>query len=584
MAWKIGAAGGTAQSPRVGKIIDLLSRDIRERSGVQVRMAGPADADCVLAVAPGIGAEGFRIEDAAPGKVRIVGDDERGLLYGVGKFLRTSQYSPGEFSPGGWRGASVPVKPVRGMYFATHFHNFYHAAPIDKVVRYVEDLALWGCNALSVWFDMHHYSGINDPAAQDHVRRLRAIVQAANNVGMGASLTTLANEAYADSPPGLRADWTCGHDGYTAPPGGHYHVEICPSKPGGLDLILRYRREMLEAFRDLDIRYFWLWPYDQGGCTCGACAPWGANGFLRTAEAVARLVREMLPGAKTVLSTWYFDLFTRGEWDGLAAAFRAKRPDWVDYILADDYGRFPDYPLRHGIPGGFPALNFPEISMQGMHPWGGFGANPRPRHWQEYWDSSRELVCGGFPYSEGIFEDANKALMLQYGWDPTRTAEDILREYAAYEFGPEAAGEVACAMRRMEEHEGIEAVFRPEGGQEDLGIYAAPHHIKPGRPYTMSYACKNPDTTGESDRILARLDAQLAPAVRDRWRWRVLRVRAAMDAELAASGGQPTEKTDALMEELAGMYETGTSDVMAVVPPSRSAIRRLLWHGEARCL
>ena len=39
-----------------------------------------------LAIEPGIGAEGFKIADGTGGTVRIIGNDDRGLLYGVGKF------------------------------------------------------------------------------------------------------------------------------------------------------------------------------------------------------------------------------------------------------------------------------------------------------------------------------------------------------------------------------------------------------------------------------------------------------------------------------------------------------------------
>ena len=81
-----------------------------------------------LAIAPGIGSEGFRIEDRPGGGVKIVGNDARGLLYGVGKLLRTSRYDCDGFTAGAWRGTSIPEKPVRGIYFATHFHNFYHDA------------------------------------------------------------------------------------------------------------------------------------------------------------------------------------------------------------------------------------------------------------------------------------------------------------------------------------------------------------------------------------------------------------------------------------------------------------------------
>ena len=72
--------------------------------------------------------------------------------------------------------------------------------------------------------------------------------------------------------------------------------------PGRLEAILKDRRAMIEAFADLDVGYFWIWPYDQGGCKCADCKPWGGKGFVRAGAAVGRLVRELLPRAKTVVS------------------------------------------------------------------------------------------------------------------------------------------------------------------------------------------------------------------------------------------------------------------------------------------
>ena len=95
---------------------------------------------------------------------------------------------------------------MRGIYFASHFHNFYHDATIEKVTRYVEELALWGCNALSVWFDMHHFAGLADPAAQTQLARLRHFAETAHGVGLDFGLAFLANEAYNTSPESLREE------------------------------------------------------------------------------------------------------------------------------------------------------------------------------------------------------------------------------------------------------------------------------------------------------------------------------------------------------------------------------------------
>lgn len=533
------------RTPLVQAAEQLLQRTIEERTGVSPSRGEKSSAGIILNIKDGMGEEGFRIEGDSGGPVTITGNDERGLLYGIGKFLRVSRFGNRFFSSGSWRGTCVPQKKIRGMYFATHFHNWYHDAPVDEIVRYVEELALWGCNALSVWFDMHHYKGIDDPGARRMLKRLRAILEAAERVGIRAGLTTIANEGYSSSPIELRADWTDGHDGYFRPPGGHYHVEICPNTVGGLELILKWRAEMLDAFCDIGLEYFWIWPYDQGGCTCTKCAPWGANGFLKVAEPIAKLVRSKFPRTKIVLSTWYFDRFVQGEWDGLQTNFSRNKPDWIDYLMIDDFGEFPQYPLEHGIPGGFPVVNFPEISMEGMYPWGGFGANPRLRHWQAYHLTTRELVSGGFPYSEGIFEDLNKVLMLQWGWDPSRNAEDIIHEYASSYFSSDVADDVLAAVLMMEENHGI-CTQRGEDGLR--------YRTSPLPKAEVCWALMN------------RTDAELPENIRHTWRWRVLWLRAALDAELKRTAGKPSDRSEMYMKELVEIYHAHNAEE-SVRPP-----------------
>lgn len=524
----------------MNKARELLERYWRQPTNVE------------LTIRPGIGAEGFRIEDG-----RITGNDERGLIYGVGKFLRDPA----------WRGTSKPDRALRPMYFATHFHNFYHDAPIADVCRYIEELALWGCNLLMVWFDMHHYAGIDDPAAQAMVRRLRTMLETAQGVGMQSGLAMLANEAYANSPLEQRGDFRWKENGYKSNIGA-YGVEICPNKPGGMELICRYRQEVLDAFAGLDIGLFSLGAYDQGGCTCARCRPWGANGYLRTCEVVAPLVKRSFPNAKFMLVTWYLDKHIDGEWAGLARAFANGAPQYVDCLLADNAGSFPEYPLKHGVPGGLPVISFPEISMVGMWPWGGFGANPRIAHWQSYWDSLDARIAAAIPYSEGIYEDLNKVLQLQHGWDRRRPLCDIAREYAAAEFSPDTADAAVDAMLKMEEtlehgvdYGGVRDVMIGGGWDRIVGatptIYRTPKVTKPVRHASL----------------LRRIDAKLPPEKRSAWRWRVLYLRALLDEELLRSGGRPTEASDRHFDELVRIYHAGEAEWI-VSPVGRKELTR----------
>jgi hypothetical protein len=540
----------------------ILTRQINER--------GANLPSVELAIEPGTGTEGFRIEDGPNGAVRIVGNDERGLIYGVGKFLRDSA----------WRGASAPKLPVRGIYFATHFHNYYHDAPIEQVQRYIEDLALWGVNSLTVWFDMHHFNGVKDPAAQAMLDRLRAFLKTAKSVGMDRGLVLIANEGYANSPVEMRA---------TGPGrGGFYNREICPNAPGGQQLILKQFEEEFAEFASVGINHVWIWPYDQGSCSCEKCRPWGSNGFLKSARPLSDLARTSFPECKVCLSTWYMD---EEEWEGLAAQLCVGANSlpthscahWVDYLISQE----DTYAFKKGSPGGLPILGFPEISMNGMYPWGGFGANPQPQAFQEYWDSFRFGIsaplkspvndsfgisaplksrnnghngcAGGWPYSEGVFEDINKVIFAQLYWDPDRSVWDIIREYAASQFSPDVADDVVSVIRTLEQN----------------------HHMRwwPGLfegldGWLPSKGAEPQDDPGaeEAHEIAKRVDARLTEGARESWRWRIIYLRALLDAELKLNGGKPNEACEQAFRELTRIYFAENAEG-PVKPPAFTASR-----------
>jgi hypothetical protein len=83
--------------------------------------------------------------------------------------------------------------------------------------------------------------------------------------------------------------------------------------------------------------------------------------------------------------------------------------------------------LKLPIPDNLPLVGFPEISMEGMYPWGGFGANPQPARFQKDWNRVKNRVQGGFPYSEGTFEDLDKAIFAQFYWNPNKDVFDTVR-------------------------------------------------------------------------------------------------------------------------------------------------------------
>ena len=469
-----------------------------------------------------------------------------GLYAGVGHFLLNSLIKDDRLSPPNEPYASVPQKKVRGMYFATHFHNFYHVAPIEKVQRYVEELALWGYNALAVWFDMHHFTGMDDPDAVEMVSRLRSILETARASGMKTGMIMLADEGFSTTPDKLKGEWRK-QNGYHAIPN-VYGVEICPNVPGGMELIIKNREEMLRAFNGIGLDYIILWPYDQGGCTCSKCAPWGAKGYLKASQRVAETTRNYFPNVKAILSTWWFDLLVEGELDAFKKSFKNEN-NYVSYILSETsetWAKTGTLQVRNSELCGLPVVGFPEISMAYHVPWGGYGANPMPQRIEKLWTICEPEMQGGFPYSEGIFEDANKYILSRMYWYGSYDVNAALKEYAAAYFSKEHAEVIAESLSLMET-----TLSRRYDGSNLSDI-----KIKINNPDSCDFIY---------DRIM-KIDAAMSPEMRDSWRWRIIYLRAVIDKEISTHQVE-TKTSREVYKELIEIYYAHNALLHWVRPP-----------------
>ena len=474
----------------------ILERQVAQRCGAKVTTSGASALTLEFSIEPGFGAEGFRIADGPSGTIRVIGNDERGLLYGVGKLLRSSRFDQGGFTPGSWRGQSVPEGQFRAIYLASHFRNFYEGAPAAEAQAYLEDLALWGFNTVIVHFPQFQFQDFTDPGARKLLDQLRGLFRAAKAAGMDVGLVEASNQGFASTPREFLAQPV--PDGWGRR--GTLGVNLCPAKPSARQLLLKNWAALLDQFSETGLDWVVSWPYDEGGCGCPQCWPWGVRGHVELSKAVSQLARRKYPRCRFVLSTWLYDSPPAGEWTGLARVL-AEDKGWVDYLMADAHEDYPRYPLDNPVPGGLPLLNFPEISMWGRSPWGGFGATPMPARFQRLWNQVKGKVRGGMPYSEGIYEDINKVICGQFYWAKDRAALDTVREYIAFEFSPEVAEDVVRAVNLLEDT-----------------------HTKLSEKST------------KARELLQQVEARLTPQARKSWRWRILYLRSVVDAERYANG------------------------------------------------
>ena len=112
------------------------------------------------------------------------------------------------------------------------------------------------------------------------------------------------------------------------------------------------------------------------------------------------------------------------------------------------------------------------------------------------------------PYSEGIYEDMNAVIAWQHYWNASSNANDTLREYVSFEFSaaPQDVDDVMEAIGLLEQ-------TWPTGSVMKMQTQAA-----------RAFA------------LLQGVDGRLSAQAKGAWRWRILLLRAELDATLAANG------------------------------------------------
>jgi hypothetical protein len=529
-------APAPTDAPLAHEATRLLIRELTERAGLEV-IQTPQNPDLSLHLIPGSGPGSYRIENEGA-VLRIIGHDPAGLLYGVGRFLHSAVSGDGTFSPStSWRGTSTPACQFRGLYFAHNFHNWYRSAPQADVIRYVEDLALWGLNAIAFPFDTNPHCPADEIEKVMLPRQLE-LIQAAKRVGIRTGMITVANtlltvptaEVAATPVPDAQPERR-----------GNIGNRVCPSHPQGFALLASRFNRSLEAYRMVGLDFVVAFPYDEGGCGCAECRPWGGKGFIKACRELSRQAKAKFPDCRFIAGTWCFDVLDKpeGEFEGLDREIRAN-PGWCDEVMCDAHGDFPRWPLEQGSPGGLPMINFAEISMWGRWPWGGSGANPYPHRIARIWRQARHLLTGGLPYSEGCFEDINKVMCLNLFWDKAADADQVTRDYLGYEFGPAAVDKMAEAIRLMED------IYPPE--------------------------CRTFEKAQKVFDLIQEAATTLPAKVLSSWRWRILYLRAVIDFEAVTHPG-PTgvvsDKQNEAYEELVRLYSAQHSQ-SSITPIARS--------------
>ncbi|MBI4600678.1 MAG: hypothetical protein HY721_01835 [Planctomycetes bacterium] len=435
-----------AASTRERKAVEMLVDEVEERSGVRwpASSAWPPEAGPVVvagregtlgelvarlgAAAAGEAGdrrpEGYRIavEGAAPQPfVLVAGNDERGVLFGIGRLLRILRIARGTVAiPSGFRAATAPRYPLRGHQLGYRPKtNSYDGWSLPLWEQYIRDLAVFGANAVE----------LIPPRSDDDADSPHFPLPPMDMMrGMSGLLDAYGLDVWIWYPA-MDADY---------------------ADPQAVERALAEWEDVFRRLPRVDAVFV-------PGGDPGHTRPKVLLAFL---EKVAPALRRHHPRAEMWLSPQSFSK----EWlEELLGILKAEEPGWLEGLVYGPQVRGSLAELRAAVPARYPIRHYPDIThtrqcqfpvpdwdvayavTEGREP-----INPRPEAQARIFRSTQEHTVGFITYSEGCSDDANKAVWSALGWDPGASVREILRDYSRCFLGEAYAESFAEGLLDLE--------------------------------------------------------------------------------------------------------------------------------------
>jgi hypothetical protein len=414
------------------KATRVLIEEVQKRSRVEwdVSLRWPTQALAVIAVGParllesfprefrdqmtvleiGKAKEGFTIRTAAAGAgppvLAIIGNDERGVLFGVGRLLRELHLTAGRVVlADGLNLTSSPRYPVRGHQLGYRPKtNSYDAWNASEWERYIRELAVFGTNAIELIPPRSDDAADSPHFPLPPLEMMSRMSQIADDYGLEVWIWY----------PAMDPDY---------------------SNPKTVENALAEWAEVFKKLPRIDAVF----------------VPGGDPGHTRPGPLMALLEKQSAnlqrfhPSARMWVSA---QSFSQTWLDEFLALLQAE-PVWLGGVVYGPQTRVSLPELRKAVPARYPIRDYPDIThcLRCQYPvpdWdvayslteGREVINPRPRDQSVIFHAFADQTLGFITYSEGCNDDVNKIVWSALGWDPDADVLDVLRQYSRYYIGP----------------------------------------------------------------------------------------------------------------------------------------------------
>ena len=370
------------------------------------------------------GAEGYQVRVREAEKhpaVFIIGNDSRGVLFGVGRLLRELRLDRGRVSiEDSLDIATAPKYPLRGHQLGYRPKcNSYDAWDLPAWEQCYRDLAVFGCNAIELIPPRSDDDADSPHFPRPPMEMMQGMSRLADAYGLDVWIWYPAmDKDYAD--------------------------------PKTVESALREWGEVFRNLSRIDAVF----------------VPGGDPGHTQPKLLMALLAKqtENLQRHHPKAQMWVSPQgFNQGWLDEFIDILEREQPSWLSGVVFGPQVRVSLPRLRELVPAKYPLRHYPDIthSRQCQYPvanWdlayavteGRECINPRPEAEAIIFRNTQPYTMGFLSYSEGCNDDVNKIIWSGLGWDPEASVVDILRQYSRYFIGERYTDDFAQALLALE--------------------------------------------------------------------------------------------------------------------------------------
>ena len=365
--------------------------------------------------------EGYQIVSVPKRQlIAVIGNDERGVLFGVGRLLRELRMNRGRIEmPTGFQETSAPETALRGHQLGYRQKtNSYDAWDIHQWEQYYRDLAVFGTNAIEL---IPPRSDDEDDSPHFPAPPMEMMVD----------MSRVADEYGLDVwiwYPAMDKDY---------------------ADPTTVEFALREWEEVYKRLPRIDVVFV-------PGGDPGHTHPLPLMALL---EKQAALLRKYHPKAQMWMSPQSFNK----DWDDEYYKFMQTEPKWLDGIVFGPQVRMGLYDVRKAIPARYPIRGYPDIThsincQHAVPEWDvAYGItqareviNPRPLGQATIFKYYQPATIGFITYSEGCNDDVNKFVWSGLGWTSKTPVIDILKQFSRYFIADQFTDEFAKGLLGLE--------------------------------------------------------------------------------------------------------------------------------------